>query len=190
MDEGGLKQVFIAMRPALLRFLAVRNVAPDDAEDVLQDMFVKLDGLKPGPVEHPRTYLYQMANNLAHDRRRADQRRTRRNEAWTSATGGGGHAETDDRPDAERVLIAKDWLRRVEAALDTLPARTAGIFRQFRVEGISQKAIALELGITVSGVEKHLQRAYQSVLDIQESLEHAEPDLIEPTTGGTPNAAR
>jgi RNA polymerase sigma-70 factor (ECF subfamily) len=51
--------------------------------------------------------------------------------------------------------------------LRALPERTAFIFRQYRVEGASQKAIADELGISLSAVEKHLQRAYKAVLAVR-----------------------
>jgi RNA polymerase sigma-70 factor (ECF subfamily) len=47
--------------------------------------------------------------------------------------------------------------------LRSLGERTDYIFRRHRVEGIPQRDIAAELGISLSAVEKHLQRAYRAV---------------------------
>lgn len=52
-----------------------------------------------------------------------------------------------------------------------MPERTAFTFRAVRIDGTPQKDIALQLGISVSAVEKHLQRAYRAVLDIQHRLD-------------------
>lgn len=178
MPALGLKQIFIEMRPELGRFLRLRCGTAEDAEDVLQDLFVKLDGLQTGPIAEPRAYLYQMANNLAHDRRRSDVRRQKRQEIWAGTAV--GHApEIDDAPSAEHVVLMRDWLRHVDATLDGLPERTAYIFRQFRIENISQKNIAIELGISVSAVEKHLQRAYRAVVDAREALEQSEQGAVQ-----------
>lgn len=43
MTEAGLKAVFLAERPMLLRLLAARLGNPADAEDALQDIWLKLD---------------------------------------------------------------------------------------------------------------------------------------------------
>lgn len=174
VDDGGIKRIFLAMRADLARFLVARGNSRDDAEDLLQDMFVKLETFLPGPVGHPRAYLYQMANNLSHDRRRAAARRIARNESWVDIHNG-SLTETDPSPNAERVVVARDRLSRIEKALDGLPERTADIFRRFRIEGETQKAIANSLGISVSAVEKHLQRAYHVVLDARATVD-AESD--------------
>jgi DNA-directed RNA polymerase specialized sigma24 family protein len=36
-----------------------------------------------------------------------------------------------------------------------------------RIDGTPQKEIAATLGLSLSAVEKHLQRAYRAILDIQ-----------------------
>jgi DNA-directed RNA polymerase specialized sigma24 family protein len=72
------------MRPALLRFLIGRGAAPDEAEDILQDVQVKLLGEAPGPVAQPRAYLYKMTNNHFLVHRRTIGRRARREEDWVT----------------------------------------------------------------------------------------------------------
>lgn len=161
MVASGLSAVLIANRGPLLRFLRARG-AGDDAEDVMQDLWLKLDRIEAeGPIADPRAYLFRMADNLMHDRVRASVRRTNREHAWgeTSYDIGG----QDETPSAERALAARQRLRRVERALATLSERSQTIFRRFRVEGVPQSMIAEDEAISVSAVEKHLQRAYRVV---------------------------
>ena len=160
-----LKSLFMASRPALLRFLRMRGASAEEAEDLVQDLYLKLDVQPIGSVTEPRAYLYRMADNLMLDRRRAAMRRERREESWsdndTGITAPSAPIATDD------ALIAQEQVRLVTAALATLPERTVEIFRRFRIEGERQKAIAADFGISVSAVEKHLQRAYEVVLDVK-----------------------
>jgi RNA polymerase sigma-70 factor (ECF subfamily) len=165
-----LRAAILEYRTALLRFLIARRVPPDEAEDILQDLFLKLETQPAGPVAEPRAYLYRMAENLLLDRRRSAGRRAGREKAWTAAQSGSS-MDTDDRPSAEQVLIARERLATVSGALAALPERTVTIFRRFRVDSIPQREIAAELGISVSAVEKHLQKAYQVVIEVQAALD-------------------
>lgn len=164
-----MRAAFLEYRAALLRFLLARRVPADEAEDILQDLFVKLEGLTPGPVAEPRAYLYRMAENLLHDRRRSAGWRTSREEAWVAAQLGSTR-EADGSPSAERTLIAREELKLMSDALAALPDRTLQIFRHYRLAGLRQREIADEMGISVSSVEKHLRRAYEVVVEARESL--------------------
>ena len=154
--DGGLRAVFLAQRPMLLRLLLARLGSREDAEDALQDLWLRLDQLAATPIAQPAAFLYRVASNLATDRRIAGSRRDARDGAWLSV-----QPDAADMPDAERTLVARDALRVVEQAIDAMPERMSRALRLFRVEGRSQRAIADELGISVSGVEKLLQRAYR-----------------------------
>ncbi|HWI86440.1 MAG TPA: sigma-70 family RNA polymerase sigma factor [Sphingomonas sp.] len=159
MVASGLCAVLLANRAPLLRFLRARG-AGEDAEDVMQELWLKIERLQPqGPIGDPRAYLFCMADNLMHDRGRAAMRRLRREHAWGEA--GYGPTGQDEAPSAERALAARQRLGQVELALASLGARSQAIFRRFRIDGISQVNIAREEGISLSAVEKHLQRAYR-----------------------------
>lgn len=158
MSEGGLRAVFLTQRPMLLRLLVARLGHRDDAEDTLQDMWLRIDQLADQPIAQPAAFLYRIAANLATDRRIAAGRRGARDAAWVDVQ---PHAA--DFPDTERTLIARDELAAVQASIDAMPPRMRDALRLFRIEGASQRAIADTLGITVSGVEKLLKRAYRQV---------------------------
>lgn len=160
-----LARAFMASREPLLRYLRARG-AGDEAEDLLQELWIKLGGLDEAVVADPTAYLYRMAHNLMLDRLRARQRRRRREEDY-----GQRDDESDDAPAIERTLIARERLRHVDRALAALGARTDSIFRRCRVEGVAQRDIAAALGISLSAVEKHLQKAYRAVAAAQTELE-------------------
>jgi len=154
---GTLDEAFTSHRPALLRYFRARG-ANEEAEDLLQDLWVKLSAATDVAPDDALAYLYRMAHNLMLDRRRAALRRRRREEDYHDLLG-----DTDETPDAEHVLLARERLRHVDRLLASLGSRTDYIFRRHRVEGIAQKDIAAELGVTLSAIEKHLQKAYRAV---------------------------
>jgi RNA polymerase sigma factor (sigma-70 family) len=174
---GGLTNVFMANRPALTSYVRARFRMDGDAEDIIQDLWLKLATLETGPVAEPLAYLYRMTENFVLDRRRSAIRRGNREREWTKGQIDGTlDHPVDSQPDAERILLARDHLRRVDAVLDNLPERTAFAFRAVRIEGTPQKEIAAQMGISLSAVEKHLQRAYHAVIDVQQKLD-AENEL-------------
>ncbi len=61
--------------------------------------------------------------------------------------------------DAERILIGKDNLEIVLAALSEMPARTREIFLLNRLEGLSHPELAEMFGISASAVGKHIYKA-------------------------------
>lgn len=165
MAGGGLEAVFMQNRATLLRFLRARG-AGDSADDLLQDLWLKASAGASGPIADPLPYLYRTANNLMLDRRRGALRRERRDQDWTEATGG-AVIGVSDAPSGERVLVAREQLAATEAALKQLGERTDHVFRRYRVEGASQREIADELGISLSAVEKHLQKAYRALVELR-----------------------
>jgi len=170
LSGGLLRAALLEHRAALLRYFIARRVPPDEAEDILQDLVVKLESHASGPVAEPRAYLYRMAENLLFDRIRSEGRRRGREKAWVAAQAG-ATLDADDRPSPEQAMIARERLALVSAALAALPERTLHAFRRYRIDGMPQRQIAGELGISLSAVEKHLQKAYQVVVETQQRLD-------------------
>jgi RNA polymerase sigma factor (sigma-70 family) len=175
-EIGGLEVVFLANRPALLRYLTTRLRDAALAEDAAQDLWIKLQRLDCGPILHPLSYLYRMAENIALDRRRSVVRRENRDHAWAeSQLEGTVDSPADGAPSAERILIGRDEMRRIDAALDQLPERTAHIFRAVRFDHVPQKDLAAKLGISLRAVEKQLQRALRHILDLRHPPDTEKP---------------
>jgi RNA polymerase sigma-70 factor (ECF subfamily) len=170
MSNTGLQAVFFANRDRLLRFL-VAHGAGDAAEDVLQELWIKVSTSAVGPVAQPLSYLYRAANNLMLDRYRSVRQATRRESDWSAAETDGADRAQD--PVGERPLIAREHLHIVQEALDALGERVAFSFRRHRIDGVPQKLIARELGVSLSTVETDLRKAYRALIEVRRRLDEA-----------------
>lgn len=168
MPREGLEAVLIAERKSLLRFLRARG-AGDAAEDILQDLWLRLSGLDTGPIADPRNYLFRAANNVMHDRYRSAHRSRQRDADWLKVHGVTG--EASDAPLPDRQMIARAALEHAEAVVRAEGERVLQIFRLFRIDGIGQRQIARDLGLSLSAVEKDLQKAYRALMQLREKLD-------------------
>jgi RNA polymerase sigma factor (sigma-70 family) len=168
MNSSGLEAVFLSNRDRLLAFLRAHG-AGDAAEDLLQELWLKIAAAPSGPIAQPLSYLYRAANNLMLDRYRSHQQATKRDHDWTeAATTVPGRS---DDPSSERKLIAREQLRLAQAALDALGERPAAIFRRHRIDGVGQRDIAAEFGVSLSTVESDLRRAYRAMIDLRKTFD-------------------
>ena len=161
-EDAGLLLLFAGERAALLRFLAARCGDSAEAEDCLHELWLRLATLTPGPIANPRAYLFRMANNLVLDQRRTRQRGMTRDQAWLGALGRGERApeaQADPAADAFETLAEDEELRRLADAIARLPAGAARALRLHRLEARPQAEVAAIMGISRSGVEKHLVTA-------------------------------
>ncbi len=71
---------------------------------------------------------------------------------WLSAQPG-----SEEFPDAEQVLLARERLSQVETAMAAMPERMRAALHMARVERRPQKEIAEVLGITVSGCREAVE---------------------------------
>ncbi|SFG03196.1 RNA polymerase sigma-70 factor [Prevotella sp. KH2C16] len=62
-----------------------------------------------------------------------------------------------DKTDAP--LLYEELRRQIEKVMETLPPRSRQIFEMSRFEGLKNREIAAELGISVKVVEKHISKA-------------------------------
>lgn len=139
-------------RGALLAFFLRRTGNYSDAEDLVQEVFVRLLASDHGGG--PRggySFIFEIAANLLRDRhRRATVRASFR--TVTEPLDSAKH----DPLTPERVLISKREVERALAALDEVGVQSRRIFTMFRFEQVPQKEIARQLGISLSAVEKHV----------------------------------
>lgn len=157
--EGGLKRLYVLHRPELLRFLVARVGDRDEAEDIVQEVWLKLDSAHAGPITNGRGYLFRIAQNLVLDRLRERKRRERRERNWTIEAAGinpEGLEVADGAPNAEDMLLERDEIARIASAVANLPEGAQRAFRLHKIDGLSHGEVAQRLGISKSGVEKHM----------------------------------
>jgi len=105
-------------------------------------------------IDHLGGYIFQVARSVFADYLRArTSRHSRDHESFDPSI----HGDVDFSP--EYVLLKRERLARVIELLQVLPERTRVIFVRSRLEGVKYREIAAQLGISVSAVEKHMERA-------------------------------
>lgn len=163
--SSGLAAVLLEHREQLLRFLTARLRDPLEAEDVVQEVAVKLMAAPPGPVGQPVAYIYRTALNLANDRWRSRRRREGREAAWlTDQTHMADGVALDPQPSPEAAADLRQRAERVAAAIERMPPGAARVFRLHKLDGLSHAAVAAHLGISKSAVEKHMAVALRHLL--------------------------
>lgn len=161
---SGLQAVLEENRPRFLQF-ARRCGAGAEADDVIQDCWLRIRRVE-GPVGNPEAYIYRTIYNIARDRRRGDRRSIKREQAW-DAVMGERDADPAETPAAERALLAREEIIAAQARLVRLGEPALTIFVRHRLRGEVQAAIARDMGLGVSTVEKHLRRAYHALLELR-----------------------
>lgn len=166
MPASGLEAAYLDHRAALLRFLRARG-AGDSAEDILHDVWLRLRNSRPGPVPAPLPYLYRVANSAMIDRHRSLAQAGRRDANWAQS-----HAE-HALPSPEAGTAAKQEVAQLLYLVDRLGPRTGAILRRHRIDGLSQREVAAEMGISISTVESDLRTAYRALLEWKERRDEA-----------------
>lgn len=155
-EDAAIEALSAELRPSLLRWFSRKVSDCAEAEDLVQEVFlrlVKLNGFD-GNLPSARAYVFHTANSVLFDWLR--KRRVRHTDAHDELEN--DHPADADFP-PERVLIGRERFAEATAALLELPERTRVIFVLRRVEGLKCKDIARRLNISVSAVEKHMARA-------------------------------
>jgi RNA polymerase sigma factor (sigma-70 family) len=158
-DAAGLAAVLQGHHAELLRFLRARTGDVAEAQDVIQELWLRLQNSASGPVANPRAYLFQAANNLVLDRIRERRRRVARDSSWAEATHGvasPGAEVLDPQPDPAQALIEAEQGQRLADAIADLPDAARRAFCLHKIDGLSHTEVAARLGISRSGVEKHM----------------------------------
>lgn len=169
--HAGLEAVFLENREKLLRFLRARG-AGDASEDLVQEVWLRISVASPGPLASPLSYLFRIADLLLIDRYRSVKQAEKRDRDW-SELNASGDGETSDEPSAERRMAARQEAEQVATLLDKLGPRVAAAFRRHRVDGVPQRQVAQEFGVSLSTLESDLRAAYRALREWRERSDEA-----------------
>ncbi|TGD72965.1 sigma-70 family RNA polymerase sigma factor [Mangrovimicrobium sediminis] len=167
-----IAELVVQNRGALEKFLAQRLDNPEDAAEIAQEAFLRLHRLDdPGRLDNARAYLYQVAGNLAIDQ-------LRRRKLHFRFLAGEMREHPDDgvdtgaaEPSPEQILGASQRLAAINAAVESLPFKAKQAFLLHRQNGLPYSAIAEQLQVSVSSVEKYILQALRACREALEALE-------------------
>lgn len=140
-----LLQTLISNRAGLLKTAARITGCHSRAEDVVQDAFLRVSGMKPDalPFNAQLNYVFRIVRNLAIDHYR---KQSMEQKYFVS-----DEHDLDTAPqlaNPESINVDRQTLGKVDRALAQLPERTRYAFIMYRVHGKQQKDIAAELGVS------------------------------------------
>lgn len=144
----------LPLEPALIRLLRRYWRRDEDIPDLRQEVYTRVyEGAgRDGLPRSTAAYVFRITRNLL-----IDHARRARVVSFTLV------AEIDELPDAprnewspERETAARVELQLLAGALSALPPKCREVVRLRRVDGLSQREIALRLGIAEGTVEKHM----------------------------------
>ena len=158
---------YFERREELLRYFRVRLRSPEAAEDVVQEIYLKLVRRPPEAVENPTAFLYRLGTNVMLDQIKLERRVQRRATAWREATleTDGGGAAASEAPPADRALAARERLSLILATVDEMPEPVRKAFRLHKLEGLTHAETAARMGVSRSSVEKYIMTALKRLIE-------------------------
>lgn len=150
MDLGAL---FAQHHGELFRYVARFTGDADLADDVVQDVFVRLAERPPGHREQLRGWLFRVATTIAIDAQRRARRRLVLVEAQAA------NIPAAEPPPSPAALVEQgETRRRVQEALATLSEKERAVLLM-REEGFTHREIAEAVGTTTGSVGTMFARA-------------------------------
>lgn len=147
-----------AFLPAVRRFFQ-RRVPGQEVEDLVQEVFVSLQARKAGSlIENNEAYLFTIARNVLTRHWQQGRRTT------TSGEMADANHIRDMAPLQDQRLLDKESLSQALQAIEGMSTRTRNIFLMHRFEDMTYHAIAQQVGISTSAVEKHIMLALQTLV--------------------------
>lgn len=151
--DDAFVRLFLENRGRLEAVMFRRTGCRAAAADLVQELFLRLWNRRANLQDAGEGYLFRSACNLAIDHRRTENARAALDQRAAPSQLHAEPVPTDAAPAAKAELAA------VDDALRRLPDRTRRAFWLNRMEGRSYDAIARDLGVSVSTVEKDMMRA-------------------------------
>jgi len=155
--------IHASYRPRIHRYLT-RLVGPIDAEDLTQEVFVRVSRGLPGFKGDSTlsTWIYRIATNVATDRVRSRSFQEIRTAKAISPQEGSAE-EVDALPDQksrsiERQLMREEMSSCVHDFINTLPENYRTVVTLSDIEGLTNQEIADVLGLTLDVVKIRLHR--------------------------------
>jgi RNA polymerase sigma factor (sigma-70 family) len=151
--SNDITALYTTCRNDLVAYLAHMLSCEDTAEDIAQESFMVLaHNTSQTAIEHPRCFLFRIANNLAIDYLRHNKVVARHVENAILL------AEEPQTLSLEQELSQAEWQALLKKTVLELPPRTRDAMILHKLRGLSYREVGEALGISESTVEKHISK--------------------------------
>jgi RNA polymerase sigma-70 factor (ECF subfamily) len=158
-DASAFAELVAAYRAPVYSYLARCGVAPDDRDDLFQDVFVKIHRAAPSyrPERPVHPWIFTIVGNTV----RTHLRKQRVRQLVFARTGAEAAPvdSADPSPGGERRSVARQTLAVLEEEIRKLPLPQREVMLLAGVEKLALKEVARIVGIPVNTVKTHLRRA-------------------------------
>lgn len=150
--EAWFVREVLPLETVLIQYLSRGGRNRTEVEDLLQDLYEKVCASARNAIPNPtRPLVFTIARNLLIDRVRHEQvvpiDSVENLEDLNLAI---------DEPAPDRVVVARQELRRLQAALEKLPERQRNAIVMRKIYGLSLREISQRVGAAEKTVETHL----------------------------------
>ncbi|KAA2241374.1 RNA polymerase sigma-70 factor [Chitinophaga agrisoli] len=150
-NESAFRELFEMYRERLFIFARQLSHSTVEAEEVVQDIFLKLweNRAHLSEISYPKKYIYTMARNRALDLLTSIARNKKAVQMiWANISASNNLTE--------ELLQAQESQQLIYKAIAQLPEKKQAIFWLSRRDGLSHQEIAQQLGISVQTVKNNL----------------------------------
>lgn len=152
----------LPLEAMLMQYLRHNWRDQSDIEDLVQEVYVRVfEAARKEIPQKTKPFVFTTARNLLISRVR--DRRVVPMEAALDLDALGIAIDT---PSPDQGLLARDELRHLREAIETLPPRYRDVVVMRRIEDLSRAEVAQRLGITEATVSAYLTEAMYALADI------------------------
>jgi RNA polymerase sigma-70 factor (ECF subfamily) len=152
----------LPLEAALMGYFGRHWADKNEVRDMVQDVYVRVCEAAEREIPRPtRPFVFTTARNLLIDKFRSRQ-------VIPLETVGDVEEllAVSDQPNPERIVIARDELRRLQAAFAQLAPRSREALLLRRLEGLSRREIAQRMGVGEETVKAYLASGLFNLSDL------------------------
>ncbi|MCJ2876267.1 RNA polymerase sigma factor [Rhizobium pusense] len=149
---------YVAHRVDLIKYATLILGSRADAEDVVQEAFLKLVPEASGNPSNLKSYLFRIVRNLALDNRRRSRQDLRERPDDTPFWG----VPQDNGTPEEHALFC-DEVRQMRTILAGLPVQARVALEMHRFGGYNMEEIARHLGVSVASAHRLIKGSIAAI---------------------------
>ena len=165
-DKDAFEQLYKLYFPRLYAFSFKIINDGNLAKDLVQNVFIKIwESPATINIDNPEAFLYQMVRNACLNYIRhlkvVDNLKSKVKDQYLSEE----LYYIDLVGNKPYILIERELEGRIIDVMNSLPEKCLAVFRLSRIDGLKNREIADQLGISLKAVEKHISKALQIYRD-------------------------